>query len=397
MEYLSGESLPELTVSQALAVCNRCFEGLELLVEGEVSGYGVSQGKWVFFDLKDTTVEAKVRCFTTVHQLSVQLEDGMRVLMKARPNIHAKTGNFSFIPSYIEPRGEGSLKRAFELLKKKLEAEGLFDVYRKRQIPAIPQHVGILSSEGAAGFGDFMRIAKDRLPGVTYTLANVAVQGVNAEAELVAGLDYLNSYVEPEVIVIIRGGGSLEDLQAFNSEHLARAIIRSKAPVIVGVGHERDVSIADFVADVRASTPSNAAERVVPTRESIQTKVVYVVSSMERSTLSHLQRLRNLITQQLSRESESILRFTYGVRAQVTQQLALGKQTITYHLQTLRSQVHSRLVTVEALAPTNVLSRGYSVTTVAGKVVRKVGDAPAGSNLTTHVSDGTITSLVTKE
>lgn len=397
MEYLAGETLPELTVSQALAVCNRCFDGLELLVEGEVSGYGVSQGKWVFFDLKDTNVEAKVRCFTTVHQLSVQLEDGMRVLMKARPNIHAKTGNFSFIPSYIEPRGEGSLKRAFELLKKKLEAEGLFDISRKRQIPTIPQHVGILSSEGAAGFGDFMRIAKDRLPGVTYTLVNVAVQGAKAEAELVAGLDYLNSYIEPEVIVIIRGGGSLEDLQAFNSEHLARAIIRSKAPVIVGVGHERDVSIADFVADVRASTPSNAAERVVPTKESIQTKVSYTVGSMERTVLSHLQSIRNRVSQQLSRESEVITRFTLAVRSRVTQQLALGRQTITYHLQSLSSQVQARLVTIEALAPTNVLSRGYSVTLVAGRVVRKVSDAPIGSTLTTHVSDGSITSQVTKE
>jgi exodeoxyribonuclease VII large subunit len=365
------------------------------MVEGEVSGYGVSQGKWVFFDLKDTTVEAKVRCFTTVHQLTIQLEDGMRVLMRAKPNIHAKTGNFSFIPSHIEPRGEGSLKRAFELLKKKLEAEGLFDVSRKRQIPAIPHHVGILSSEGAAGFGDFMRIAKDRLPGVKYTLVNVAVQGVKAEAELVAGLDYLNSYIEPDVIVVIRGGGSIEDLQAFNTESFARAIVRSRAPVVVGVGHERDVTIADFVADVRASTPSNAAERVVPTKESIVSQVQLSLSRMERSTQAHLTSLKNQVTGQLTRGNATITYVIQQTKGRVQQQLAMGQQTLQYHFSSTRQGLNALLGSIEALAPQNVLKRGYSVTLLNGKALRSVAAVVPGSAITTHLSDGTITSTVT--
>jgi exodeoxyribonuclease VII large subunit len=383
-------------VAQALAVCNQALTGLDLLVEGEVSSYNVSQGKWVFFDLKDTSGEAKVRCFTTLYQLSLPLEDGMRIVMKARPTIHAKTGNFSLIPSQIELKGEGSLKRAFELLTKKLDAEGLFSLDRKREIPAIPSHVGILSSEGAAGFGDFMQIAKDRLPGVKYTLVNVAVQGMRAEEELIRGLDYLNSYIHPEVIVMIRGGGSLEDLQAFNSEKVARAIARSKVPVVVGVGHERDVTIADYVADVRASTPSNAAERVIPSREAIKLMVTSYVSQVSSLTSRHLTTLKHVTLLRLSAGNQRISRYLQQIRDDVVRQCLHAHQLLTAQVVLTRQITTSLTATIDALAPSRVLARGYSVTMYDGKVLRSVSQAPPGSKLTTHLSDGYLTSTVTK-
>src|SRR3989344_3282465 len=197
-------------------------------VEGEISGFNLSQGRWVFFDLKDEKVESKVGCFMMAFKLKTPLEDGMKVRVIGTPKVHEKSGQFRITVEQVELVGEGALKRAFELLKKKLAGEGLFADERKRPIPRFPERIGVIASRESAAFGDFkyFQTAKPR----------------------------------PDVLVLMRGAGSLEDLQAFNSEEVAYAIFGSKIPVVVGVGHERDESIADYVADLRASTPSNAAE-----------------------------------------------------------------------------------------------------------------------------------------
>ncbi len=237
-------------------------------IEGEVVEYRMSQGKWIWFKLKDES--AVVDCFATVWQLRTPLEDGMKVRAFGMPKVHSKSGKFSVNVERVELVGEGALRRAFELLKKKLEAEGLFSLARKRQLPQFPQKIGLIASAESAAYGDFMRILGNRWGGLEVVLADVSVQGRDAVSEITSAFRWFNAHPDAaEVLVLTRGGGSMEDLQAFNSEDVARAVFSSVIPVVVGVGHERDESLADYAADVRASTPSNAAERLVPDRREI--------------------------------------------------------------------------------------------------------------------------------
>jgi exodeoxyribonuclease VII large subunit len=238
------------------------------IIEGEVAEYRVSQGKWIWFKLKDES--AVVDCFATVWQLRTPLEDGMKVRASGVPKMHPKSGKFSVNVERVELVGEGALRRAFELLRAKLEAEGLFEISRKRQLPRFPRRIGLIASAESAAYGDFMRILGNRWGGIEVIAADVSVQGRDAVREITAAFRRFNAHPDAvDVVVLTRGGGSMEDLQAFNSEDVARAVFSSAVPVVVGVGHERDESLADYAADVRASTPSNAAERIVPDRREI--------------------------------------------------------------------------------------------------------------------------------
>lgn len=271
---------PSFTVSEAIAVINQTLDYAypSITVEGEVSGYKVNQNKWVFFDIKDDS--GTLNCFMSVYSLRTQLEDGMRVRVVAQPRI-AKWGKFSLTVRTVQPTGEGSLKRAFELLKAKLEAEGLFAPERKRLLPQLPTRIGVISSTAAAGYEDFKKIISDRWGGVELVVAHVQVQGDVAPAQIVRALEHFNQMSEPvDVVAIIRGGGSADDLAAFNDEPLVRAIAGSRIPTIVGVGHEVDVSLADMVADVRAATPSNAAQILVPDKREIIAQVRSEVKNM---------------------------------------------------------------------------------------------------------------------
>ncbi len=393
MELLPVEP-PLYSVQQAIDHCNELLTVVELKVEGEVSGFAISRGTFAYFSLKDPSGEAMLNCFAMVHVLGSPLEDGMKVVITGKVKIHAKSGKLSLNVRLLELQGEGTLKRAFELLKKKLEAEGLFAAARKRMLPRFPQRVGIISSADAAGYGDFRRIARDRLPGVQFVLAHVAVQGGQAEREIVTAFDYLNSHHDLDVIVLIRGGGSLEDLQAFNSELVARAIVRSKVPVLVGVGHERDITIADYCADVRAATPSNAAELLLPTREDVVQLITQLTSTGQRLVERYIERQRGMVEGLLQLSTRVVT--TYISRAYDT---SLGSiQRI--HIQTMQAvlrtveQIERSTQTIDALAPTRTLARGYSITTANGNAVRSVADAPVGAVLTTRLSDGTIQSIV---
>lgn len=367
---LPGEPL---SVAQAINLFNALLGDLRLVVEGEVANYGVSQGKFVFFDLKDETEDSRLSCFMMLFKQNVPLEDGMRVRLTCKPNVHSKSGKFSLTVERIEPKGEGSLKRAFELLKQKLEVEGLFAEARKRALPRYPARVGIISSESAAGYGDFMRIAGQRLPGVTFTLANVAVQGSEAEGDISFALDYLNSHHELDVIVLIRGGGSMEDLHAFNSESVARAIVRSRAPVLVGVGHERDVTIADFCADVRAATPTNAAQLLLPTAEELLDVV------RQRVQTGH--QLLSLALQRLADRSA-------GIVERLHQMLVSRIQSLSQHVEQLGR-------TISAVSPQNTLKRGYSITWKAdGTLLRRSTDAVKGETIRTQLATDSLTSII---
>lgn len=237
-------------------------------IEGEVAEYRVSQNKWIWFLLKDE--HAVISCFATTWQLRTPLEDGMKVRVVGLPKIYPKSGKFSVTVERVELVGEGALKRAFELLKRKLSEEGIFDPGRKRPIPRFPQRIGLIASSESAAYGDFLRILKNRWGGLEIRSADVAVQGRDAIHDIVGAFRWFNDHPDAaDVLVLTRGGGSLEDLQAFNSEEVARAVFGSRIPVIVGVGHERDETLADYAADVRASTPTNAAELIVPDRKEV--------------------------------------------------------------------------------------------------------------------------------
>jgi exodeoxyribonuclease VII large subunit len=255
---------PTYSVSDFIAVLNQTLEFAypSVEIEGEVASFKVNQNKYVFFDLKDRG--GSINCFMTIWQLRLPIEDGMKVIVSAIPKL-TQWGKFSLTVKSIRPSGEGALKKSFELLKIKLEKEGLFAPERKRLLPAIPRHIAVISSTGAAGYADFIKILNDRWGGLVVDVANVQVQGQGSPDQIIQAIDYFNQQkLVPQAVVIIRGGGSADDLSTFNDEPLVRAIAASRIPTLVGVGHETDFSLADMVADVRASTPSNAAQILVP-------------------------------------------------------------------------------------------------------------------------------------
>ena len=279
---------PVFGVSDAVALFNQMLETAtpHITVVGEVANFKINHGKWVFFDIKDE--ESTLGCFMSTVSLRVAIEDGMKVVVTARPNI-TRWGKFSLTIQTIRPMGEGSIRRSFELLRAKLDQEGLFSSERKRRLPEMPQVIGVISSTGAAGYIDFTKIIGERFSGLTLQVANVQVQGDDAPQQVIAALNYFNELATPpEVIAILRGGGSRDDLVAFDDEPLVRAIAGSRVPVITGIGHEIDVTLADLVADVRAATPSNVAQLIVPARheivERIDSSLKQVLSQMDHTT-----------------------------------------------------------------------------------------------------------------
>lgn len=267
------------SVSDFISIINQNFEysyGL-VEIEGEVSSFKINKDKYVFFDIKDQ--DGSLNCFMTVWQLRTAIEDGMKVVVLAAPRL-TKWGKFSLTIQSIRPSGEGSIKKSFELLKNKLEQEGLFSVERKRLLPEIPTNIAIISSTQAAGYADFIKIINDRWAGLKIDVADIQVQGVGAADQIIKAIEYFNQLeLLPDVIVIIRGGGSKDDLSAFNDEFLVRSIASSRVPILVGVGHEIDETLADLAADVSASTPSNAAQIIVPEKtEFIKTNSLKVAS-----------------------------------------------------------------------------------------------------------------------
>lgn len=332
------ESTP-LSVSEAIVLINQTLEYAYpvLVVEGEVSSYKVNQGKWVFFDLKDA--EGTLACFMPVFQLRMPLEDGMRVRVLASPKLTA-WGKFSLTVRQVAPIGEGSLKRAFELLKTKLEAEGLFAEERKRPLPPLPRHIAVISSTQTAGYADFIRILNERWGGLQVDVAHVQVQGSDAPNQIIRALQYFNGLESlPEILVIIRGGGSADDLSAFNDEPLVRAIAASRIPTVVGVGHETDESLADLAADVRAATPSHAAQIIVPSKQD----------------------MLRAVGQDVRRMGTAIEGAVTTAVAEVHSAVSRAWQTLTQRLDGYGEQLSQRRQLLMAYNPAAVLERGYAI------------------------------------
>lgn len=332
------EKLP-ITVSDAIALINQTMEYAypTLVIEGEISAFKVNQGKFVFFDIKDAG--GSLGCFMMVYQLRTALEDGMRVRVVCSPKL-TQWGKFSLTVRTVEPIGEGSLKRAFELLKAKLTKEGLFEEGRKRLLPSLPGRIGLVTSTQAAGYTDFTTILNQRWGGMEVMVANVTVQGMSAPGQMIKAIEHFNQMSEPpDVIVIVRGGGSADDLAAFNDEPLVRAIAGSRVPTLVGVGHEVDTSLADLAADVRAATPSNAAQLLVPNRHEIIARHEHQLQYSLKSVEGRYLKLEDMVLQ---------------ARGQMMSSIISREQHIEHEFVQLRR-------TLKQLNPLSVLQRGYAV------------------------------------
>ena len=379
-----------LQVSECVDLINQTLDYAypTIVVEGEVSGFKINRDKFVFFDLKDEN--SNLSCFMMVFHLSVPLEDGMRVVIKAKPKL-TKWSKLSLTVMQIQPVGEGSIKRNSELLKQKLHKEGLFDASRKRELPRFPTRIGILSSIEAAGYADFQKIIANRWGGLEVIVADSQVQGLDAPSQLIAGLNLLNEQSLDE-IAIVRGGGSLEDLQAFNDEGFVRAIAASRTPTIVGVGHEVDITLADLVADRRAATPSNAAEIVVPDRDEVLLQFQQTVSGIEEKIVQLIRSKRNLLERGFAIMSA---RTNIGAARENLVELQRGiEKSLARHINAQKQWLSNQARILQSLNPRRVLGLGYGLVRGQTGIISSASQLESGDRIVTELSDGVVESEV---
>ncbi len=358
------ENVP-LSVSDFVAVTNQTLEYAYpvVAVVGEVTEFKVSQGKWVSFKLKDAG--AVVNCFMGIYQLRIQIEDGMKLMVTAVPRLNPK-GYFNLNVRAVKPVGEGSIKKGFELLKAKLEAEGLFSPDRKRALPRVPAYVGVVTSTESAAYADFCKIINERWGGLKVEVAHTQVQGEPAADQMIRAIHHFNTLEDlPEVLSIIRGGGRAEDLQSFNDEPLARAIASSRIPTLVGVGHEIDHTLADMVSDVRAATPTNAAEILVPDKREI-------IRGARQQATSLGYQLAQAIDQ-------------YSVRTK--EQLEAAYRRIRERLDDTFERLGVLRVAVSQVNPENVLRRGYALMRGSPEVGHAIEIETVDKIITAEVTD----------
>jgi exodeoxyribonuclease VII large subunit len=390
-------------------------------VKGEVTDYrGVHSSGHLYFRLKDANAVLEMACFRgNVQKLRFSLEEGMEVVVFGRLSAYARSSKFQVIVESIEPGGLGALQMKIEQLKKKLEAEGLFSPARKRKLPELPHRIALVTSPEGAAIRDFLKVTRTRFPGQHITIYPVQVQGAAAPAQIVQAIAEANLSGGFEVLVLTRGGGSLEDLMAFNDEGVARAVAESRIPVVCGVGHERDISIADFVADVRAATPSQAAEIITPSRPEILAGLMDTRRRLERQVRSAVEtaaqdlddaeeallggirdllkdtastvrelgtRVRAAAPQQvLARQRESLEQFTARIIAIAGRRMQEGRQRL--------AAMSGKL---DALSPLGVLQRGYSIAfALPGRtVVKDASTVTAGQEIEIKLLKGRIRSTV---
>jgi len=360
------EQIPSFSPSDFVAALNQTLEYSYQSVEivGELANFKVSKGMWVYFDLKDD--EASVKFFGNVYNLPGPVEEGMVVCVRGTPRLSPQYG-FSVSFQSLIPVGEGSLKRAADLLQRKLSKEGLFDVARKRTLPYPPNCIGLVTSGQSAAYKDFTKVLAARFGGVEIIHADVGVQGEAAIDEVVNAVYALNQHAGIEAIVITRGGGSADDLAVFNTEQVTRAVAGSRVPTLVAIGHEVDVCLAERAADMRASTPSNAAELLVPDRQNVLQELFTAQAVMSRELKKRLEHA-NL-------------------------QIAHDKSALegAVHMIVERSETELRRQheLLKLLNPLGVLKRGYAVVRHGTGVVRSVSTITPGTELTVQVADGT--------
>lgn len=412
-------------------------------LEGEISNLArPASGHW-YFSLKDESAQVRCAMFRSRSMLvRFPVKDGARVLARGRVSLYEARGEFQVVVEHLEEAGEGALRRRFEELKNRLLAEGLFDAEKKQPLPTLPRRIGVITSPTGAALRDILHILRRRFPAVPVLIYPVAVQGEAAPREIVQALQVADARRDCDVLILARGGGSLEDLMAFNDESVARAIYACGIPVVSGVGHETDVTIADFVADERAPTPSGAAERAVPDSaeylralsalerglaQSIRRKLLSLRQSLAHSerALGHLsprarllqhaqrldeleQRLQRAVSARLERarvrlaNAEALLGRSSPVRrlAPLKQRLEAAQRRVPVamqrRLQAARERFERSLRTLNAVSPLATLDRGYAIVTDDGShVVTDASSLVPGSSIEARLARGSVRATVT--
>jgi len=409
-------------------------------VEGEISNLARPASGHIYFSLKDESAQARCAMFRMANrQLKFKPENGMQVLVRARVSLYEARGDFQLIADYMEEAGDGLLRKQFEALKLKLSEEGLFDSEHKKQIPELPSQIGIITSPSGAAIRDIISVLKRRFPSIPLIIYPIPVQGDDAPPAIVKMIAKANQRNECDVLILARGGGSLEDLWAFNNEKVARAIFASKIPVVSGVGHEIDFTIADFVADVRAPTPSAAAELVSPDRNEwlsaitqmgtrlaklisqklshtnqrvvwLQKRIVHPQQRIERvaqrvdeleQRLQHIFRIRRQHYQAtLSALDTRLHQCSPGHHVekmqmkQQTLQLRM-KSTMTRQLEQQQNRLKNLSRALDAVSPLATLGRGYAIVKASdGGIVKDAKQLKLGEEISTQVKKGVIISTV---
>lgn len=407
---------------------------LSCWIRGEISNLTkAASGHW-YFSLKDATASAKCVMFKARNQfVEWSLREGEEIELRAQASFYEPRGEFQLVVDAMRKTGQGTLFEAFLRLKARLQAEGVFDPDRKKMIPLFPRRIGIVTSKAAAALSDALFVLRNRWPVAQVIVYPCLVQGNDAAAQIAMQLDSANTHSYAEVVLLIRGGGSLEDLWAFNEEKVARAIASSRLPVITGVGHETDFTIADFVADLRAPTPTAAAQACTPDRLEILLDIQKTHRVMAKSMqtgiaskwqhLDHIQRRLRHPKEQLNQQQHRLVHMTQRLRHGLLKHLErhlsrlnhtyrnLKKQSpdtslhiqriahlkhrlgrgINYKLDMSHGFLRGLTGNIESLNPREVLRRGYSIThTQEGRVIRNENQAPAGETLTITVEEGSL-------
>ncbi|MBO8168205.1 MAG: exodeoxyribonuclease VII large subunit [Thermoanaerobacteraceae bacterium] len=362
-----------------------------LWLKGEISNFKHHNSGHMYFTLKDET--GSVRCVmfrSRSSKLRFRPEDGMQILANGYVSVYTQGGQYQFYVETLEPHGYGSLHAAFEQLKEKLEREGLFRDENKQAIPVLPRKIGIVTSISGAALRDIITVIRRRFPRVELVLAPASVQGAEAPEEIVRALDRLNRYGEVDVIIVGRGGGSLEELWAFNTEPVARAIHASRIPVISAVGHETDFTIADIVADRRAPTPSAAAEIAVPNLIDLQAELAHVYQRLVRALAKKIQaerqRLAYLGERKVFQSPQSLFQDHQQKVDLLTKDLQKAMEKIFTDRKNHVAQLSARL---DAYSPLKVLGRGYAVCRREdGTVIRQADAVKVGQQLEVLLARG---------
>jgi len=410
-------------------------------VEGEISNLRKPASGHLYFTLKDEQAQIRAVIFRPVYRaMKFEIQDGMHIICRARLSVYKPRGEYQIIIEVAEPKGIGALQIAFEQLKARLEKEGLFDPARKRQIPFLPGKIGVITSLSGAVIRDILNITGRRFPSVDIVIAPVRVQGAEAPLEIVEALASMNTLTDVEVIIVARGGGSLEDLAPFNDERVARAIFHSRIPVISAVGHEIDFTIADFVADLRAPTPSAAAELVVPVKNELRESLVRHYRRLEshhrwftgnlaerveslrerlRDPRRQIAELRQAVDDSCDKLAVAIRRGALEKKTRVAAELRhlmsltplAGIRNSRFLIENMRKNmltgffrmmdnVRGRLGThtgvLDSLSPLAILKRGYSIARKLpeGLIIKEASTLSVGDEVGVKVSEGSFNARV---
>ena len=369
----------------------------EVAVRGEISNYKLYPSGHHYFTLKDENGALKCVMFKgNALRLRFRPENGMKIIAMGKISVYPRDGAYQLYCTAMAVDGIGDLHAAFEQLKLKLAAQGLFDPAHKKPIPQYPGVIGIVTSSAGAAVHDMLRILRKRYPLTKVKLLPVRVQGAEAPAEIASAIAYANHYKLADLLIVGRGGGSMEDLWAFNDERVAYAIYESQIPVISAVGHEPDVTISDYVADLRAATPSNAAELAVPDQQALQQTLDSYTAAMSTALTRQIRSAK----QQFRVLSESpVLKSPDAYLQQRRQSLTLQRNRLIAAQSALISSRKQKFVgltaKLDAMSPLKVLTRGYAMTQdQSGQVIRSVSSVNPGKQVTVTVSDGSFTAEV---